>query len=397
MTREIHYAERDDSVGVTSTISSPSAYKQFLNLNFQPKGNSTYFAIMSCDLAGGSSSDVQMYVESYGSLIFANVLNPYLTTNQTSCFFIQPIDYGASPALDNLGLWFHSPTGIVTTTARNGGICAIEKTANDFSVVTAEKSGKETTPQTMGSLTVTPAGSGNYLIIAGAICNGNSATDAQNIYLTDGTTIWGSAQMACANAENRPWGTMINVTLAGNTTYTIKVDCTTGVSGYYFTGGTIIALALDDFESDYYVESRARIQTNLGTYQDDATLGGSPSLNEHMLFACHILDSTSTGAVTTFAQIFETDIDTAATRTIVENNVTPTIGAGNSDYPCFVVRRLTLAGNSMQWKSQYKKSGGNLLVFAGIAESAIAVVQAKPTNGTVNILGANILGNTNIL
>lgn len=283
-----------------------------------------------------------------------------------------------------------------TTQIRNLEIHFIEKVSLDFDKeFSSDKSGVDTSYVTWDSLDIVSAGSGDYYLIAHALCKGGNNTDTMYIEITDGTTTWSETlYRMLSTTDNYHWAALIKITgQVGTKTYTVKVKCASG-TGYYFGEGRIFAMAADTFDATYYNESRGRTITTSDspTYVDaGASLTATPNQNEHLLIFCHANDVGSNGRLAN-TQIVEgaTVLAQASTRLALG-------GPTSADHVFFKMMMRPLLNSSQTWKQQM--CGTNVVVpkTVGVQDSAIALLQSKPTNARVNWLGSiSLLGNVQL-
>ncbi len=350
-----------------------TAWVDNANLSFTPDDNSTYFYFQSAALALTSTANDAKHQFLNSSLIFGKInAEARDVTDYVPVFSLGVESFTTGHGTQTLKSQISSETAGITTKIKEDRIVVLKKSENDdYAVSSGDSTTISSTYQDKISKNITPATTGDYLIIAFCNRHSNAAGINTTCCLDIDGTIYGEAGHSVADVNTyRAWGTMAKVNLT-DTTHTIKLKFkSNGTATATVNNATIIILRLSDFNNNYYAEDLVRetVTTNTFTTQANLTVA-SPANQEHVVFACAQYDhgGTTTSTSVRLQEVASSNFDFTE---ILEEPV----NAGSSNiFSWFVAYRKTLVTESHTWNIQHHNESGT--VVSGIKNKVIAVLQ----------------------
>jgi trimeric autotransporter adhesin len=370
MARVIHSASEAARTTVASTT-----YIDKVVLNFTPDENSDYCFLWSVlvDIAG-TAQQVQVRLRHDTAAVDLAVQAKRVkdTTDVVSAGGVAFATFGTSPGSQTFSIEFSSSTTI-TSGAQQAYLTAFKLTANDKKVGVATTNTTSSTPVAAATLSWTPSSTGDYVIIASAGLASASATTT-SIRLTDGTTTYGLcdpiSKSSFASAIH-PWAHAVYAPgLSGAQDWSVTCD-SDGSLTLTITDVYIVALRVSDWPAFYQTADRARTTTTSTTYVTRSTLTQTTATGDHVQLAVSVVDMSSTSS----SALWRMTLDGVAPG---ESLREPAVTSAQS-IPEWRSTDGSLTAASHTWLTQYAAENNT----AGIASSAIIVLQAEDVSGVV--------------
>lgn len=368
MGRAVEYAE-SLSTGTTSSATA----QDHASLSFTPSANTDYWVFWSARFQRDSATGLgEVRFNTPDGDVNTTVREPKDTTTWFAAFGFDQYQEGGSPASRTFKTQYLVNSGSGDVTIDDSRVTAVEADASDeYAESLTESTTTSGTYQDKTTLTFTPSTTGDYLVIAMAEIAKDDSNSSTNVKLDYNSTAYGETTKEPEDADDyMSWGTMVRLNLT-NSSKTFKIQYhANGTNTAAIRNARILAIRLDTMDNEYYAETRSRSTTTSTSLQDRVTLTQTPVAKEHVIFMTSVMDSDSLN------DDYNHRFLEGAT-TILDTNEEP--NDTSDEHPQFVVYSSTLAASSTTWKTQYSTAGST----AGIAESAIAIIQTEDAGGSV--------------
>jgi len=379
--RQNYYAE---STGESTTTNT--SYQDKTTLTFTPDDNSTYVIVASW-LMRESSTSYQVLAKLTRTTGTAKDFNELIYQPKDASDYISggavAIDtFGSSPGSQTYKIQYMTNNASGTAGIKEAKIIAIKLTNLDkYAEVEARTQTALTAYQDKTTLTFTPETAGDYIILASATGDGESASYDFRIQLNVDGTAYSNYNIEPAYINNRYlWGMVKRVNLAASS-HTIKIQYSSESTNTSREAGIaharIVVLRADLFNNNYYSESETRVTTTSTSYQDKTTLTQTPLAQDHLIIGSAGIDGSS-ASYSSYGQLIKDS--TSYAEMLVE-----TKDSGNQGYPYFTIKKETLANSSTTWKVQYKTE--NASGTSGIKDARISVIELRQQYITVGTTG----------
>ena len=378
-----YYSESTAQSTTTST-----AYQDKTTLTFTPDANSTYLIISSW-LNQMSSTNYYSYTKLIRTTGTAKNFNeliyrPRDTTDYISGGTIGIDTFGASPTAQTYKIQYRSSSTSGTARIQQAKIFAIKLNDNVDKYAQAETrtTTTSTTYQDKVTLTFTPDTAGDYLIFASATLDGSSTSVDFKAALNIDGTLYSAINLETNNATNKyPWFVMKKINMT-QTSHTIKIqyasETTSNTTG--IAHARIVAIPIDRFLNNYYVQDETRTTTTSATYQTKVTLEGTPEAGDYLIAAVQNLDGSST-SVSTYGQFY---INTTG----YEQMLVETRDASSRGYQYISLNKIALTNTYTYSYLKYRAETSSNT--AGVNNARILILQLLQPSITVETNGSQI-------
>lgn len=373
--RQNYYAE-----SLSETALAGSSYTDKLTLTFTPDDGGTYFILASALLQSSSNAATRAFcrlLQSTSATTLQELINEPIVVGDYIAFAGLAVEaFGIGPGSQSYKIQFRNSDAVQTTRIKNAAAIAIKKDAADGSVESlSESTTTAATPQTKAELSITPASTGDYLIIAAAdvIPGGSSAQDV----IVD-LDVDGAAQYGAFNRRRKDlseayynWAAIARVSLSA-ASHSIKIRWrqeTVNVPGVSIRNARIIALRWDRFAAAFHAAQRTRSTTTNTSPQDFLTLTDTPAAEDHLVIANARIDSDS-AAQQAICDLAEDGVAGA------EMRQQPQDITNNSSF--FALYRKTYAAASVDWTLRCRAATSNTV---GMDEAVIAAMELNVAEG----------------
>ncbi len=370
-TRQNFYAE-----SLTESTTTSTTFTDKVSLTETLDNGADYFVFYSCAIVNSSNTTADAKLRLYDdtnavALRSLNIENRAAALEYWNTFgFAKVSGTGSSRTIS---LEFAAESSGNTIKIKEATLLILKAKATDQY---AESLGNSTTTSLTFtdklSLTFTPPTTGDYLVLAAAEVNTDTAGIEPEVRLLapDGSTVYSYVEHSNKDASNfMPYAALVKQTLA-NSSQTFKIQfATSDQIGEMTTirNVAILAIRLDEQANSYYSESRGESVTTATSFQDKTTLTQTTTASEHIVFWSGQLGFANSSTTVVVSGRLTEDASSVQTSDHVGQ-------AGKADItkPCMGVYKKTLTAASHTWKTQYKIASG--AVNARIRESAIAVI-----------------------
>jgi hypothetical protein len=246
-----------------SSTNTTSTFNSHLSLTFTPKVATPYFVMASSitDPSGAFGTGNWRLQNTTANTTFATAGYSF---SEGGCSH-GIAQWTSSTAVSTTFSIENNCTAGTNVTDSFGSILVVEQGANDISTsatglanITSPGSG------TTQTLTFSVPSTGNYLLIAYAEAFGGSSSNTITMKMTHSGVDYGTLSFNSFNSF-RPWSTVVRKSLpSGSNTITIGYTASAATSGgdpVSTRNARIIAIRMDAFYNEYYIEARTPAST----------------------------------------------------------------------------------------------------------------------------------------
>lgn len=372
--RATEYAE---SLGTSAD--SGTTYATKTSVTFTPDASSTYLILWSCLIQDASNLTTSIAVrlqDTTNTITYGEQRTEMKDiADWNPAGGAATFTTGGSPSSTTYAIQWREVTAATTCNIKEARLLIIklDTTVDAFTYTAATTDTTSGTYTDAETLTFTPGTAGDYLIIASAHqTNVEGGGDELGIQLldSDASTVRGLVDRRTQKdpADIWGWSTMYKeVSLAASSqSFKIQHRNTDNLGDTSrLSHRCIVALRLDKFSNNYYVNSQTRVTTTSTTYQNGQTITQTPVARNHAILACAVTDTSAT-TTSVLCQLLKT----ATSKTEMRKEAQETANR----YPWFHFERENLAASSTTWTIQYRQSAAGT---AGLDEQTIIILDLE--------------------